>query len=184
MRRIEVARPTSWVALTGFMGVGKTRIGRELAQKLMLHFVDLDRLIERETGLTIPDIFRYLGEDYFRKLEREAVRELAGKDYLVVSLGGGTFVDAENRRLLLERGPVVALWARPETILERVQRKPGKRPLLEGGDPLERIRRLLKERQALYREAPIHVESEGRSPRETAEAIVRELWRWREAHGA
>jgi len=184
VRQIEVERPTTWVALTGFMGVGKTRIGRELARELMLHFVDLDRLIERETGLAIPDIFRYLGEDYFRKLEREAVRELVEKDYLVVSLGGGTFVDAENRRRLLARGPVVALWARPETILERVRRRPGKRPLLEGGDPLERIRRLLEEREALYREAPIHVESEGRSPKETAEAIVAELWRWREARGA
>ncbi len=184
MRRIEVPRPTTWVALTGFMGVGKTRIGRELARELMLHFVDLDRLIERETGLAIPDIFRFLGEAYFRKLEREAVRELVRQDYLVVSLGGGTFVDAENRRLLLARGPVVALWASPETILERVRRKPGKRPLLEGQDPLLKIRRLLKEREAFYREASIHVESEGRTPRETAEAIVRELWRWREAYSS
>ncbi len=183
MKRIEVERPVTWVALTGFMGVGKTRIGRELARELMLHFVDLDRLIERETGLSIPDIFRYLGEETFRKLEREAVRELVEKDYLVVSLGGGTFVDPENRRRLLGRGPVVALWASPETILERVRRRPGKRPLLAGPDPLEKIKRLLSERADLYRQAPIHVQSEGRSPKETAEAIVEELWRWRADRG-
>jgi len=184
VKRIEVARPTTWVALTGFMGVGKTRIGRELARELMLHFVDLDRLIERETGLAIPDIFRYLGEATFRRLEREAVAELVTKDYLVVSLGGGTFVDPENRRRLLARGPVVALWASPETILERVRRRPGKRPLLEGADPLERIRKLFAERADLYREAPIHVESEGRSPKETAQAIVEELWRLHADRGA
>jgi len=184
VKRIEVARPVTWVALTGFMGVGKTRIGRELARELLLHFVDLDRLIERETGLAIPDIFRYLGEETFRRLEREAVAELVGKDYMVVSLGGGTFIDPENRRRLLHRGPVVALWASPETILERVSRRPGKRPLLNSEDPLGRIKRLLTERADLYREAPIHVESEGRSPRETARAIVEELWRWRAHRGA
>ena len=181
--RLEVERPTTWVALTGFMGVGKTRIGRELAKELMLHFIDLDRLIERETGLAIPDIFRYLGEEYFRKLEREAVRELVTKDYLVVSLGGGTFIDEENRKLLLARGPVVALWASPETIFERVKKRPGKRPLLEAKDPLRRIKNLLKERERLYKEAPIHVESEGRSPKETAQVIVEELWRWRASSG-
>ena len=181
--QISVERPVTWVALTGFMGVGKTRIGRELARELMLHFVDLDRWIERATGLTIPDIFRYLGEETFRKLEREAVRELVGMDYLVISLGGGTFVDPQSRPLLLERGPVVALWASPETIHQRVSRRPGRRPLLEGENALEQIKRLLKEREDLYRLAPIHVESEGRRPRETAQEIVRKLWRWREARG-
>ncbi len=184
MRCIEVDRPVTWVALTGFMGVGKTRIGRELAKELMLHFVDLDRYIEREAGLTIPDIFRYLGEETFRKIEREAVAELVTKDMMVISLGGGTFVDDQNRDRLLKRGPVVALWASPETIYERVQRRPGKRPLLDTPDPLPRIKRLLAEREALYRQAPIHATSEGRSPKQTAEAIVAELWRWREAQGS
>ncbi|AEB12279.1 Shikimate kinase [Marinithermus hydrothermalis DSM 14884] len=181
--RIEVPRPTTWVALTGFMGVGKTRIGRELAQELMLHFIDLDRYIERETGLSIPDIFRYLGEATFRRLEAEAVAEVASKPYLVVALGGGTFVNPENRRILLARGPVVALWASPETIYERVRRRPGKRPLLAGEAPLERIRKLLAEREAAYREAPIHASTDQRASREVVQEIIEKLWRWREAQG-
>lgn len=121
------------------MGVGKSRIGRELARALMLHFIDLDRYIERRTGISIPDIFRHLGEEAFRRMEKEAVRELVGKDYLVLSLGGGTFMDPESQKALLGRGPVVALWASPETILERAMRKPGERPLLQVENPLERI---------------------------------------------
>jgi shikimate kinase len=177
-RVLDIPRPATFVSLTGFMGVGKSRIGRELAQALMLHFIDLDRYIERRTGLSIPEIFRHLGEGAFRQMEKEAVAELVEKDFLVLSLGGGTFVDAENRRRLLARGPVVALWASPETILERVARKPGQRPLLEGEDPLERVRRLLKEREPVYREAQIHVVTEGQRPKEVVERIVRELWKY------
>ncbi|WP_337845050.1 shikimate kinase [Thermus sp.] len=184
MRRIEVPRPTTFVSLTGFMGVGKSRVGRELARALMLHFIDLDRFIERRTGLSIPDIFRYLGEETFRRLEKEAVAELIKKDHLVLALGGGTFVDPENRARLLQRGPVVALWASPRTILERVARKPGERPLLAGEDPLARIEALLEARAPLYREAPIHVSTEGRRVEEVVAEIVEALWRYAKARGA
>jgi shikimate kinase len=135
MPRLEVPRPATFVSLTGFMGVGKSRIGRELSRALMLHFIDLDRYIERQTGISIPDIFRHLGEEAFRRMEKEAVRELVKKDYLVLSLGGGTFLDPENRKALLSRGPVVALWASPETILERATRKPGERPFCRWKTP-------------------------------------------------
>jgi shikimate kinase len=184
MARLEVPRPATFVTLTGFMGVGKSRIGRELSRALMLHFIDLDRYIERRTGLSIPDIFRHLGEEAFRRMEREAVRELAGKDYLVLSLGGGTFVDPENRKVLLERGPVVALWASPETILERTLRKPGERPLLQVEDPLERIRALLEARTPVYREAHIHVSTDRRKVEEVVAEIVEKLWRHAKARGA
>ncbi|WP_456412656.1 shikimate kinase [Oceanithermus profundus] len=176
MARIDLPRPTTWVTLTGFMGVGKTRIGRELAQELMLHFVDLDRYIERQTGLSVADIFRYIGEAAFREMEAEAVRELVRRDHLVLSLGGGTYTNPENRRLLLERGPVVALWASPETIHSRVLRKPGQRPLLAEGDALEKIRRLLAEREAVYREAHIHASTEGRPAREVVRELIEKLW--------
>ncbi|MGC8968243.1 MAG: shikimate kinase [Thermus sp.] len=184
MARLEVPRPATFVTLTGFMGVGKSRIGRELSRALMLHFIDLDRYIERRTGVSIPDIFRHLGEEAFRRMEREAVRELAGKDYLVLSLGGGTFVDPENRKVLLERGPVVALWASPETILERTLRKPGERPLLQVEDPLERIRALLEARTPVYREAHIHVSTDHRKVEEVVAEIVEKLWRHAKARGA
>ncbi len=184
MARIEVPRPTTWVTLTGFMGVGKTRIGRELAQELMLHFVDLDRYIERQTGLSVADIFRYIGEEAFREMEAEAVRELAERDHLVLSLGGGTYTNPENRRLLLERGPVVALWASPETIHTRVLRKPGQRPLLAEGDALAKIRRLMAERENIYKEAHIHASTEGRSAHLVVQELIDKLWGWKERGNA
>ncbi|TBH17428.1 shikimate kinase [Thermus thermamylovorans] len=181
MTRLEVPRPATFVSLTGFMGVGKSRIGRELARALLLHFIDLDRYIERRTGLSIPDVFRHLGEEAFRRMEKEAVRELIAKDFLVLSLGGGTFVDPENRALLLARGPVVALWASPKTILERATRRPGERPLLQVENPLERIRTLLEAREAIYREAHVHVSTDGRRVEEVVEEILEKLWSHAEA---
>ncbi|WP_298628709.1 shikimate kinase [uncultured Thermus sp.] len=184
MARLEIPRPATFISLTGFMGVGKSRIGRELARTLMLHFIDLDRYIERRTGISIPDIFRHLGEETFRKMEREAVGELMQKEYLVLSLGGGTFMDPENRKRLLQRGPVVALWASPETILERASRKPGERPLLQVENPLERIRTLLEARTPIYREAHIHVSTEGRRVEEVVAEIVAKLWEYAKAKRA
>jgi shikimate kinase len=188
---LEIERPTTWVALTGFMGVGKSRIGRELARELMLHFIDLDRYIERETGLSIPDIFRHLGEGTFRQLEAEAVAELTGKDFLVLSLGGGTFVSSQNRESLLQRGPVVSLWASPQTIYERVSRRPGQRPILDNPNPApgeaptdmaglayERIQRLLAEREAIYRQATIHVSTDGRRVPDVVDEIIKKLWNY------
>ncbi len=183
MARIEVPRPATFVSLTGFMGVGKSRIGRELARALLLHFIDLDRYIERYTGISIPDIFRHLGEEAFRRMEKEAVGELIRKDYLVLSLGGGTFLDPENRKALLSRGPVVALWASPETILERATRKPGERPLLQVENPLERIRSLLQARTPIYQEAHIHVSTDGRRVEEVVEEIVTKLWAYAKDRG-
>ncbi|AWR87577.1 shikimate kinase [Meiothermus taiwanensis] len=173
---IEIERPVTWVALTGFMGVGKSRIGRELARELMLHFIDLDRYIERQMGLSVADIFRHLGEATFRQLEAEAVNELTQKDFLVLSLGGGTFVSPENRQKLLQRGPVVALWASPTTILERISRRPGQRPMLDNPDPYKRIQQLLAEREAVYRQATLHVSTDNRRVPEAVNEIIKQLW--------
>ena len=175
-KRLDFPRPTSWIALTGFMGVGKSWIGRKLAGELMLHFIDLDRYIERENGLSVPDIFRYLGEEAFRQLETEAVEVLTKKEFLVLSLGGGTFVNPENRRLLLARGPVIALWASPETIHERVLRRPGKRPALEGQDPLTRIRELMAQRDQIYKQAHVHASTDSRPAKEVVIEILNKLW--------
>lgn len=173
---LKVNRPTNWVALTGFMGVGKSRIGRDLAHELMLHFIDLDGYIERSTGLAISDIFVHMGQDTFRRLERESLEEVSQKDYLVVSLGGGTFIDPTNRERLLQRGPVVALWASPDTIYERVIRKPGQRPILNDPNPRARIEALLAERTPIYQQAHIHVSTDGRRVSEVVSEIVQKLW--------
>jgi shikimate kinase len=173
---IEFDRPVTWVAMVGFMGTGKSRIGWELSQTLALHFVDTDKVIERVSGLSIPQIFEAFGEPTFRALEEEVVRRCVRLDQVVVSCGGGTFVNPENRRLLMNRGPVVSLWASPETIYKRTRRVP--RVLLQVPDPIGRITELLESRRSAYLEAPIHVSTDGRMRREVVREIVARLEAW------
>ncbi|WP_045234200.1 shikimate kinase [Deinococcus pimensis] len=176
-----IDRPVTWVALAGFMGTGKSRVGWELSRALALHFVDTDKLIARVSGRTVPEIFEREGEARFRAYEREVVNRVVRLDYAVVSLGGGTFVSPENRRVLLSRGPVVVLWASPETILGRTRRTG--RPLLQTEEPLERITKLMEEREGAYREGTIHVSSDGRSSEDVVQEIIEHLWTWQERFG-
>ncbi|EYB67298.1 shikimate kinase [Deinococcus phoenicis] len=171
-----IERPVTWVALAGFMGTGKSRIGWELSRALALHFVDTDKLITRVVGKSIPEVFAEEGEGYFRACEAEVVRRVTRLDHAVVSLGGGTFIHEANRRSLLERGPVVVLWATPETVYQRTRHSD--RPLLRSADPLSRIRTLMDEREADYRQGTIHVHSDGRPAEEIVEEVVERLWDW------
>ena len=173
---IPIERPVTWVAMVGFMGTGKSRIGWELSQALALHFVDTDKVIERVSGFTIPQIFEAFGEPTFRALEEEVVRRVVRLDQVVVSCGGGTFVNPLNRRALLARGPVVALWASPETIYKRTRRVP--RVLLQVPDPIGRINELLEARRPAYLEAPIHVSTDGRFRREVVQDVIERLEAW------
>lgn len=169
-----IHRPATWLALAGFMGTGKSRVGWELSRELALNFIDTDKLIQRITGLSLPQLFEAYGEATFRAYEREVVRRVVRLDHAVVSLGGGTFVHPENRQLLLSRGPVVVLWASPETILERTRRSD--RPLLKTPDPLGRIHHLLSEREGAYRQGTLHVSSEGREASDVVHDIIEKLW--------
>lgn len=173
-----IDRPVSWVALAGFMGTGKSRVGWELSRALALHFVDTDKLISRVTGRTVPEVFAQEGEAAFRAYEREVVRRVCRLDYAVVSLGGGSFVQPDNRAALLARGPVVVLWATPETVLKRTQHSD--RPLLKTEDPLSRITALMNERRGAYQQGSIHVESDGRDSGEVVAEIIERLWAWAE----
>jgi shikimate kinase len=138
------------VVLTGFMGTGKTSIGRRLAARLGRPFVDTDALIEQRLGRTVAAIFAESGEARFRAAERDAVAEACGVAGAVIATGGGAVVDAANRGALRAAAPVVHLTARPEVILDRVRAAEEMRPLLQGGDPAERIAALLAERAAAY----------------------------------
>lgn len=170
-------RPVTWVALAGFMGTGKSRIGWELSRRLGLTFIDTDRVVERISSMRIADIFEAFGENTFRKYETEVVRRSLRLDNVVVSTGGGTVLREENRRLLKSRGPVVVLQASPETIFRRTRRHP--RPLLETGDPEERIRQLLQERREAYLDAAsLLVSSDGRRSGDVVEEIVSKLRDW------
>ncbi len=140
--------------LIGFSYTGKSSAGRLAAERLGMPFVDLDERIERRAGRPIPEIFQADGEPAFRALEREALAEVCAESGTVVATGGGVPVDAENRRLMRESGMVVLLEAKPETVRARQQAAEGEsRPMLAGGDPLERIAQLKAERQAAYADA-------------------------------
>ncbi|NJK43429.1 MAG: shikimate kinase [Pleurocapsa sp. SU_196_0] len=175
---IELDRPVSWVALVGFMGTGKSRIGWELSRALALHFVDTDKVIERVAGLTIQQIFEVYDEATFRSFESEVVERCVALDQAVVSTGGGTFTRDENRRTLLSRGPVIALRASPETILERTRKHP--RVLLQVPDPLGKINELLAVRKPFYDLAPIQVSTDGRLRRDVVAEIIARLEAWRD----
>jgi shikimate kinase len=141
------------VILTGFMATGKTEVGRRLARRLGRPFVDIDGLVEAASGKKVAYIFASEGEARFRQLERAAVAEACLVPEAVVATGGGTLLDAENRRRLAAAGPIVCLGASPEEILRRVG-DPLARPLLAaaspGSDRLARVRQLLAERAPVY----------------------------------
>lgn len=180
-RHLPEDRSVTWVALAGFMGTGKSRIGWELSRRLALTFIDTDRVIERVSCMRITDIFEVYGEEVFRSYETEVVKRCLKLDEVVVSTGGGTVVRKQNRDLLKRRGPVVVLTASPETIYKRTRRH--KRPMLEGADPTERIRTLLEARREAYRDvASMEVSTDGRDSEDVVEEIVGKLVAWREAH--
>lgn len=151
--------------LIGFMGTGKTSIGKLLATKLGRGFIDLDQKIERDTGMSIPKIFEVHGEKYFRELEKSAVRETCAKKNLVIATGGGTVKDAENFRLLKNSGVVICLTCEPEEIFNRTERR-GERPILDGAgnERLATIKKLLAEREKFYSEADYTVDTTDWSP--------------------
>ena len=176
---VDLERPVTWVALAGFMGTGKSRIGWELSRRLSLTFIDTDKVIERVSCMRISDIFETYGEATFRDYETEVVRRCLKLDEVVISTGGGTVVRPENRRMLKSRGPVVVLWASPQTIYQRTRRH--KRPLLEIGNPIERIEELLAARKAAYEDvATIDILSDGRDSVDVVEEIVEKLRQWAE----
>jgi shikimate kinase len=134
------------------MGTGKSVVGRRLAKEVLFRFVDTDQVIEERAGKKISSIFLEDGEQRFREMETEVVREVMSGEGFVVSTGGGAVVNQENRNLFCRNGSVVWLTARPEIILSRAQRRPEQRPLLKGGDPLSTIQRLMKERESFYQQ--------------------------------
>ena len=168
------------VILTGFMGTGKTSLGKILASKLGRPFVDIDRKIEVEQKLSIPKIFEQFGEEHFRELERAAVRELCERRGLVIATGGGTVKDAENLRLLKNSGVIICLTCSPEEILSRTTRR-GERPVLDGGgnERLETIKRLLAERKEFYDCADYHVDTTNWSPLQIVDDICKHLRQFR-----
>ncbi len=165
-----MSRPNN-IFLVGPMGAGKTTIGRQLANALGFEFADSDHEIQNRTGVDIPTIFEYEGEEGFRNREAQAVDDLTQGHNLVLATGGGVVTRAENRKHLAARGFVVYLFCSPEQQFERTARDRN-RPLLQTADPLSRLRELMESRDPLYRQvADLVVTTEKR----TAAGVVREI---------
>ncbi|MBM7581276.1 shikimate kinase [Caldicoprobacter guelmensis] len=159
------------IILIGFMGVGKTTVGKLLAQRLGYRFVDADQVIEEETGLSIPEIFSRYGEGYFRQLERQAIRRIFIHSGIVLATGGGAVMDPANFSFLMENGCVVALDASEETLWERLKSCKD-RPMLYSENPREKMRALLEMRRPVYYKAHFVVRVDGKSPKEVADEII------------
>jgi shikimate kinase len=166
------------IVIVGLMGCGKTSVGRRLAQRLAIPFVDADEEIERAAGRSIPDIFADYGEAYFRDGERRVIGRLLAAGPQVLATGGGAFMNAETRARVAERGVSVWLKAELEVLLRRVLRRDN-RPLLKAQDPKAVMRRLMAERYPVYALADIIIESRDVSHEVVAGEIIQAL----AAHG-
>lgn len=168
------------VALIGFMGTGKSSVGRQAAHLLHFTYLDTDHVIEGRAGKPITEIFSQDGEPAFREFERRIVQELATRKRTVISTGGGLPMNPHNLSSLKDHSLVVCLWASAEKIFERV-RGHGHRPLLNDPDPLRKIRELLAFRAPYYRQADVLVNTDFRSVHEVALQVVHQF---RQAHAA
>ncbi len=162
------------IVLMGFMGAGKTTVGRELAKSLNVEFIDTDERIEREQGRKISDIFAEDGENAFRNMETELLKRLQESDEeFVLSIGGGMPVREENRKLLRSIGEVIYLKTSKEEILRRVSGDTN-RPLLQGGALEEKVERLMKARVHIYVETSHRsVVTDGKTVKKIIEEITR-----------
>ena len=164
------------IALIGFMGTGKTAVGKVLAEKLGRSFVELDLLIEQKVGKSIPDIFQQDGEIIFRELEIEVTREVSKDKNLVIACGGGIVLNKINIDRLRQQSRIVYLTASPGVILKRVSGDGGERPLLKAANRALNIRELLRFRKPFYeRAADITIDTSKLDINSVAEQIIEKL---------
>ncbi|WAM34680.1 shikimate kinase [Caldicellulosiruptor morganii] len=159
------------IVLTGFMGSGKTTIGKLIAEKLKIDLVDTDSEIIKEFGLTIDRIFEIYGEKKFRECERKVIERVSKLENVVISTGGGVVLEPENIRLLRENGVIYFLYASPDTILKRLK-DDNSRPLLKNGDKLSNIIRLLNLRMPFYKNCDFEINTDILTPELVAEKII------------
>jgi shikimate kinase len=173
---------SSNIVLIGFMGCGKSSIGRRLAGRLAHDFLDSDDLITARAGKSITEIFAEEGEERFRERETAELRELLDSPKIVLATGGGAILRAENRDLLRRIGTVVWLHSDPDTLFERASRS-RRRPLLEVENPRTTFNTLLEARLPIYQEAcTLKFDATGHSHDQTVEGIIRAIEREGKAH--
>jgi shikimate kinase len=162
------------IVLVGMMGAGKSSIGRRLAARLELAFVDADSEIEQAAGMSISEIFDSKGEPYFRAGEARVIARLLESGPQVLATGGGAFMNADTRALIRERGVSVWLKAEPDLLMRRIKRR-NDRPLLQTDDPAARLQQLIEERYPVYAEADLTVLSRDVAHELIVEEIVSAL---------
>ena len=162
------------IVLTGFMGAGKSSVGKRLAEHLGLSVVDTDEVIEEDSGMKISEIFSRFGEPRFRELESEAVKRVSKLTDHVIVTGGGVVLNPENIENLRQTGIIIYLHAAPETIYNRVKDETH-RPLLQVADPLAKIRELLESRSQFYANNDIEVDTTNLSVDEVVEEIIQKI---------
>ncbi|QZH75635.1 MAG: shikimate kinase [Erythrobacter sp.] len=173
------ARLRGPVVLVGMMGVGKSTIGRKLANTLAMDFTDADDEIVEAANMTIAEVFDRFGEDHFRDGERRVIARLMEESGsgCVIATGGGAFVHPETRALILEKGVAVWLDASVDTLVDRVGRNK-RRPLLRNGDIREKVTAMKAERKQFYAQAPIHVQSDTGPHSVAVNRILEALDQW------
>jgi len=156
--------------LVGFMGSGKTAVAKEIAESTDLKYIEMDELIEKKEARSINDIFKDSGEDYFRKVEKEALKEISLADNQVVSCGGGVVIDEANVNLMKDSGVLICLQARPDVIYKRVKNNKD-RPLLNVENPQVKIEELLRIRRPYYQKANYIIETDNLSVQQVAQEV-------------
>ncbi|NLY73880.1 MAG: shikimate kinase [Firmicutes bacterium] len=162
------------LVLIGFMGTGKSKIGKLLAGELGYEFVDTDLVIETECGLKIAEIFATKGEAFFRDLEHQLAQRLSGTDHQVIATGGGWVLNPANLELSSANGFIISLIAAPEIIYERIKAE-NHRPLLACEDPLAKIRQIMSQRANLYQKADLVMDTSEKTPEELTAVIIEAL---------
>jgi len=168
--KIKIKNPNLYIV--GFMGVGKSVVGRKVARALGYRFIDSDEVIETQAGQKIAGIFASQGEPAFRRMERDFIESGHPGEACVVSCGGGLVVPEGMSERLKAKGVVICLFASAECIIERTGRN-AKRPLLNVENPEQRVRQLLAEREPVYMNAGACISTEGRSMKEVVRHVVR-----------
>ena len=164
------------IILIGFMGSGKTSTGKELAKELHFDFLDTDHWIEERNQKTIAQIFKEKGESFFRSEEKEAIAWIRNRQKVVISTGGGLWMNENNRKQLLSLGWCVWLIVSAEAAWKRVEPNSAQRPLLENmKDPLAELQSMLEKRNPIYQSAHSSFVTNGKDPKQVAIEILEVL---------
>lgn len=163
------------IVLIGFMGTGKSTVGMRLAERLHMEFIDMDREIERVTGMPISKMFKKHGETRFRSEEELMARKLGQRSNLVIATGGGVVMRSENIEALRQNGILIGLEASPDIILSRVNRKKGSRPLLGKSTTIEDIENMLEAREEFYACADYRINTSGKELNKVVNDIIAQV---------